>query len=139
MKISKIVFILLMVFVANNIIANDADVNTVVANYVKAIKARDTNVLENIVNSDFDFIRMNNILNKKETKETADYLEFVKSGQFSAWAKDISSNVLDVKDKIAVAVVNYGSTRLTQTEYLTLFKEEDGWVIAKSVCSFGKK
>lgn len=132
------IFIVMVLLSAMNF-ANEQDVTTLVNEYIKTAKAKEVKVVDKFLSDNADFIRINSIINKRNVHDKDDFLDLVKAGNFCNWSTETNVKIVDVKDNMAMATIEYANNKLIQTEYLTLVLNEGNWEIVNSVCSLSKK
>lgn len=139
-KFSQIVkiFGVVLLFSINSFAADNA-VTDMVNQYLKSAKTGELATVDNFISEDAEFTRINNIINKMNNHSKSDFLDIVKSGQFCNWASETNVKFVDVSGDIAVAHLEYASSKLIQNEYLTLIFSDNEWKIVNSVCSLSKK
>jgi len=119
--------------------ASENAVTDKVNQYLNAVKAKEASTLDDFVNSEANFIVINNILGKKELLSENDYLKDVKTGKIGLWVASSEIKFVDLKDKLAVAYIESENKKLIRKEYLTLVLEDGNWEIVNSVSSLSKK
>ena len=132
------VFVLMALF-AITTFAGEKEVTDVVNQYLTATKGKEVKAIDKIVSENADFIRINNIINKRENHNKSDFLDIVKSGKFYSWSSTTNVKLVDQQETIAVAYIEYESKKLVQNEYITLVLSDGNWEIVNSVCSLSKK
>jgi len=132
------IFVLLALF-AITTFAGEKEVTDVVNQYLTTAKGKEVKAIDKIVSENADFIKINNIINKRENHNKSDFLDIVKSGTFCNWASATNVKLVDEQENIAVAYVEYESEKLVQNEYITLVLTDGNWEIVNSVCSLSKK
>lgn len=139
-KLNQGILILSILFLAfTSMFASENAVTDKVNQYLDAVKAKEASTLEDFVNSEANFIVINNILGKKELLSDDDYLKEVKAGKIGLWVTSSEVKFVDLKDKLAVAYIESENTKLIRKEYLTLVLEDGNWEIVNSVSSLSKK
>jgi hypothetical protein len=140
LKFSQIIKIFgITILFSFNAFAADNAVNDMLNQYLKNAKMGEITTVDNFISDDAEFIRINNIINKKNNHSKSDFLDIVKSGKFCNWASETNVKMVDVSGDIAVAHVEYKNSKLVQNEYLTLLFADNEWKIVNSVCSLSKK
>lgn len=129
----------MMVMLSVMSFASEKDVTDKVNEYVKTAKAKEVKAVKDLLSDKAGFIRVNSIINKKNVHDKGEFLDLVKAGNFCNWSTETNVKVVDVKENMAMATVEYTNKKLIQTEYLTLLLNEGNWEIVNSVCSLSKK
>lgn len=141
MKTSRIIlasfFLVLISFTAAaQAETNPADVEAVkqtIETYVKSTDTRNADQLEKVLYSNCSFITFNEITHK--TSEVADgaFLDLVKNGKAGGWLRNLNINSVDVNDNTAIAKVEISDSKIKETGFLTLIKDNGIWKIANGV------
>ena len=113
--------------------ADQGGVEAVVTNYVKSIDANNADALAKTVLPGGSIIVVNDFKKDVEHYSTDQLVNMVKNKQVGGWTRNLTINSVDVNGNIAVAKVDITDTRLKQTGYITLLKNDGLWKVASQV------
>lgn len=144
MKTAKILTILSLLFLTFSLYAgtnpykdDKSDVEQTISNYVKSIDSRNADALSKSVLNDGSIITLNNITNKVDQLSGRQLVDMVKNGQKGGWVRNVSVNSVDVDGNTAMAKVDISDSRLKESGFLSLIKENGNWKIAGQVTTLG--
>lgn len=139
MKLAKIIFGLsLIMFIAAFAQAetNPADVQAVkltVEKYVQGTDTRNVDELEKVLYPNCDFVTQNKITNKTVEMNDGEFIDLVKGGKAGGWTRNVNVNSVDINGNTAAAKVEITDSKLKETSYLALIKDNGTWKIVSGV------
>ena len=113
--------------------ADQDGVEAVVTNYVKSIDTNNGDALSKAVLPGGSIIIVNDLKKDVEHYSTDQYVNMVKNGQAGGWTRNLSISSVDVEGNTAMAKVNITDSRLKQTGFITLLKDNGSWKVASQV------
>jgi len=128
----------LSAFAGSNSAATDqSDIEQVVTNFVKSVDSRNTSELQKTLYTDGTVITYNTFSNKVEHYSTNQFIDMVKGGQKGGWERQVNVNSVDVNGNTAIAKIDVTDSRLKETAFVTLIKDNGAWKIAGEVSTLG--
>jgi hypothetical protein len=136
--VSSLFSILLLassVFAGTNDVKKEdkGDVEQVVTNFVKSVDTRDAGSLSKSVISGGNIYTYNQIANKLDNYTASQFVDLVKNGQKGGWARTVSISSVDVEGNVASAKIDITDSRLKESGYVTLIKDNGTWKVATEV------
>ncbi len=134
--LSLAAFLLLSIslFAENNFVKEDkGDVEQVITNYVKNIDSRNADELSKTVLPTASIITINNLTNNIDNFSASQFVSLVKNGQKGGWQRNVNVNSVEFDGNAAIAKVNITDSRLKESGYFTLIKDNGTWKIAGEV------
>lgn len=136
-KILALVAFLLMSFslyARNNFTKDDkGDVEQVITNYVKNIDSRNADELSKTVLPTASIVTINDLTKNLDNFSATQFVNLVKNGQKGGWQRNVNVSSVEFDGNTAVAQVAITDSRLKETGYFTLVKDNGSWKIAGQV------
>lgn len=141
MKAARIIlvsFLLVLISFAASAQAetNPEDIEAVkqtIKTYVQSTDARNADQLEKVLYDNCNFISYNEITHKTSEMADGSFLDLVKDGKAGGWTRNLNINSVDVNDNMAVAKVEISDSKVKETGFLTLIKNNGSWKIMNGV------
>lgn len=109
------------------------DVEQVITNFVKSVDTRDAGAISKSVISSANIFTYNQIANKLDNYSASQFLDLVKNGQKGGWTRTCSVSSVDVDGNVASAKIDISDSRLKESGYVTLIKDNGTWKVATQV------
>jgi ABC-type arginine transport system ATPase subunit len=131
----SVLFLVSAVFAGgNNLVKEDkGDVEQVITNFVKSVDTRDASALSKSVMSGANLFTFNQMANKLDNYSAAQFVDLVKAGQKGGWTRTVSVTAVDVDGNVASAKIDITDSRLKESGYVTLIKDNGTWKVATEV------
>ncbi len=140
-KILTLVLFLILsfsTFAANNPYKEDkSDIEQAVTTFVKSIDNRKADDLSKTLLSNSSIIIVNSITNKIDNYTGQQMIDLVKNGQQGGWTRNVTVNSVDTDGNTAMAKVDITDSRLKQSGFFTLVKDNGVWKVASEVATLG--
>lgn len=140
-KILTLVLFLILsfsTFAANNPYKEDkSDIEQAVTTFVKSIDNRKADDLSKTLLSNSSIIIVNSITNKIDNYTGQQMIDLVKNGQQGGWSRNVTVNSVDTDGNTAMAKVDITDSRLKQSGFFTLVKDNGVWKVAGEVATLG--
>ncbi|MDR3628169.1 MAG: nuclear transport factor 2 family protein [Ignavibacteriaceae bacterium] len=122
----------------NNLVKEDkGDVEQVITNFVKSVDVRDAGALSKSVISTANIFTFNQMANRLDNYSASQFVDLVKNGQKGGWTRTVSVSAVDVDGNVASAKIDITDSRLKETGYVTLIKDNGTWKVATEVTTLG--
>jgi hypothetical protein len=140
--VSTILSVLLLassVFAGGNTLVKEdkGDVEQVITNFVKSVDVRDAGALSKSVISTANIFTFNQMANRLDNYSASQFVDLVKNGQKGGWTRTVSVSAVDVDGNVASAKIDITDSRLKETGYVTLIKDNGTWKVATEVTTLG--
>ena len=139
MKVSKILTVLSVLLIsvslfAGNMLKEDkTDIEQIITNYVKSVDSRNVDNLSKALLNTGSVITLNSITNTLDHYSGDQFISLVKNGQKGGWVRNVTINSVDTDGSTAMAKVDITDSRLKQTGFFTLVKNNGSWKVASAV------
>ena len=115
------------------------DIEQTIDSFVKSVDSQNADALEKSLVENGAIVTLNTITNKLDNYTSANFVNLVKIGQKGGWVRNVTVNSVDVDGNTAIAKVEISDARLSESGFITLVKEANGWKIASEVTTLGLK
>ena len=136
-KILILAVFLLMSFSAyaeNSFIKEDqGDVEQVITNFVKNVDSRNAGDLTKSILPSASIVVVNDLTKSIDSYSGSQFVNLVKAGQKGGWQRNVNISSVDLDGNTAIAKVNITDTRLKETGYFTLIKDNGAWKVAGEI------
>ena len=116
---------------------DQSNVEQTVSNFVKSVDNRNTSELQKTLLNDGSFLTYNTFTNKVEHYTASQFINLVNSGQKGGWERKVDFNSVDVNGNTALAKIAITDSRIKETGFVSLIKENGTWKIASDVSTIG--
>ncbi len=116
---------------------DQSNVEQTVSNFVKSVDNRNTSELQKTLFNDGSFLTYNTFTNKVEHYTASQFINLVNSGQKGGWERKVDFNSVDVNGNTALAKIAITDSRIKETGFVSLIKENGTWKIASDVSTIG--
>ncbi len=123
-------------FAANSSINEEkSDVEQAVTTFVKSVDSRQTADLSKTLMSGSSIVIINKITNKVENYSGDQFVNLVQNGQKGGWVRNLQINSVDLNGSTAIAKVDITDSRLKQSGFFTLVKDNGAWKVTGEVAT----
>jgi hypothetical protein len=131
----SVLFLVSATFAGGNNLAKEdkGDVEQVITNFVKSVDTRDASGVSKSVMSGANLFTFNQMANKLDNYSAAQFVDLVKAGQKGGWTRTVSVTGVDVDGNVASAKIDITDSRLKESGYVTLIKDNGTWKVATEV------
>ena len=134
MKSIKILVFALVLILSHSLFAEDkGDIEQTITSYVNSVDTRNADALNKTVLSNASITTVNEITNNVDNYSTAQFVNLVKNGQKGGWQRNVNFGNVDITGNTAVAKVNITDSRVKESAYVTLVKNNGSWKIASQL------
>lgn len=112
---------------------DQSNVEQTVSNFVKSVDNRNTSELQKTLFNDGSFLTYNTFTNKVEHYTANQFVDLVSSGQKGGWERKVDFNSVDVNGNTALAKIAITDSRIKETGFVSLIKDNGTWKIASEV------
>lgn len=138
MKILKLAALVSVLFLsqfiyADNTAKDQGDIEQVVTNYVKCIDTQNANDLSAAVLPSASFVTVNEKTNRVDNYSAAQFVSLVKSGEKGGWLRKVIVTNIEFEGNTAVAKFDITDSRIRESGFVTLVKENGVWKISSQV------
>ncbi|MCL5028077.1 MAG: nuclear transport factor 2 family protein [Bacteroidetes bacterium] len=137
LKILILVSFLLLSFSAyaeNKFIKEDkGDVEQVITSFVKNVDSRNADELSKTVLPTASIVTINDLTKNLDNFSASQFVNLVKNGQKGGWQRNVHVSSVEFDGNTAVAQVAITDSRLKESGYFTLVKDNGSWKIAGQV------
>lgn len=117
--------------------SEQTDVEQAVTNFVKSVDVRNSADLQKSLYADGSIVTYNTFSNKFEHYSTNQFVDMVKSGQKGGWVRNVNFVSVNVDGNTAIAKIDITDTRLKESGFVTLIKDNGIWKIVGEVTTLG--
>lgn len=131
----SVLLLVSVVFAGGNDLKKEdkGDVEQVITNFVKSVDTRDAGAISKSVIQSGNIFTFNQIANKLDNYTASQFVDLVKNGQKGGWARTVSVTAVDVDGNVASAKIDITDSRLKESGYITLIKDNGTWKVATQV------
>jgi hypothetical protein len=139
MKTSKIVLIISILFLsqiiyAGNLLVQDqTDIEQAITEYVKSVDNQNVDQLSKSVLPSASIVTVNQMTNKVDNYSSTQFVTLVKNGQKGGWQRNLAIGNVTIDGNIAVAKYDITDSKIKESGFVTLIKENGTWKIAGQV------
>jgi len=128
-----VIFSTQMIFAANPPAKDEDDIQQAVVNYVKNVDTQNSVELSKDILPAATFITFNKITNNVDNVTTSKFVSMVKDGQKGGWKREVNIGSVTVDGNTAVAKLDISDTKVVESGFVTLVKDNGTWKIASQV------
>ncbi len=134
LKILMLVAFLALTFSAyaeNNFVKEDqGEIEQVITNFVKSVDSRNANDLSKSILSSGSIVVVNDLTKSIDSYTGSQFVNLVKDGQKGGWQRNVNVSSVDLDGNTAIAKVDITDSRLKETGYFSLIKDNGAWKVA---------
>ncbi len=112
-----------------------SDIEQAVTTFVKSVDSGQATNLSKTLMSGSSIVIINNITNKVENYSGDQFVNLVQNGQKGGWVRNVTINSVDLDGNTAIAKVDITDSRLKQSGFFTLVKDDGVWKVASEVAT----
>jgi ABC-type arginine transport system ATPase subunit len=134
MKSLKVLVFALVLILSYSLFAEDkGDIEQTINSYVKSVDTQNADAINKTVLSNASIITVNEITNNVDNYSTAQFVNLVKEGQKGGWQRNVNIDNIDITGKTAIAKVDITDSKVKESAYVTLVKNNGTWKIASQI------
>jgi ABC-type arginine transport system ATPase subunit len=134
MKSLKVLVFALVLILSYSLFAEDkGDIEQTINSYIKSVDTQNADAINKTVLSNASIITVNEITNNVDNYSTAQFVNLVKEGQKGGWQRNVNIDNIDITGKTAIAKVDITDSKVKESAYVTLVKNNGTWKIASQI------